>query len=368
MFSRLVIDTTPIHLAVECKFFLQFLSHPQVQDYEVLALLLQHTSYKGTQNDYYGRTPLDYAVTGFVIKLIPTKFFSDPSILSLLLSKMTTESKRNLRVPLRTAVEMGKTENAMMLLELFKLPELSVANLSFNILDEVIVHGSVEMVEHLIKKKVHTHPDMHPLHAAARSTKPENLQFLIQTGLFDINARDSFGQTPLVEACKRNSKAVDILLDHPDVDVNILSPGNIGPLQLLLSNGRIKLAIRILEKSDHHINSRTAKNKQTPLQAFLDSEFDKSQKLEQVKLLIQYGAKPDKDEAILYVTAKQELVDVLEYFLRDMRFSALQGLQNGTTALAGAAEAKLTKHELHKLLSLIFIFGGVLYTIVWRLY
>src|SRR5688572_19757685 len=104
-----------------------------------------------------------------------------------MLSKFPSHKLEWLKSPLKLAVQRGRMDNVMILLDLLK----DVSNLGYNLLDEVIKFGNVEVIARLISLKVHNLPNTYPLHVAVKFGTSENLHYLLQTGLFDINQLDN---------------------------------------------------------------------------------------------------------------------------------------------------------------------------------
>ena len=83
------------------------------------------------------------------------------------------------------------------------------------ILEELVQQGKSELISKFPSKKMYT-----PLHTAASRGSVEALKLLLEYK-FDVNVLDTCGNTAMHEACRvGNIEIIDILLQHPSIDVS----------------------------------------------------------------------------------------------------------------------------------------------------
>lgn len=91
------------------------------------------------------------------------------------------------------------------------------------------------------------------LHFVAKQKAPEFISFLLESSFFDINSKDNFGNTPLINACNTNNTELAKILIKQGGKLNFFNSQGMSPLILAAINNNLDL-IDFLIQSGAHIN------------------------------------------------------------------------------------------------------------------
>ena len=89
-----------------------------------------------------------------------------------------------------------------------------------------------------------------PLHFAARRGNSEIVQVLLEHPSVDINAKDDSGKTALHLACSEGHKKVCELLVNHGADIKAISLDKTTPLHNAINNGHSEVAWMILQRGE----------------------------------------------------------------------------------------------------------------------
>jgi hypothetical protein len=126
----------------------------------------------------------------------------------------------------------------------------------------------------------------HPFHSAAFSGNFEMVRILIEYDPADINARDRYGWTPLIQASQghnfKDGSVLRLLLEH-GADINVQDVDGWTPLYMASKNGALEV-VRLLLEHGANVEVKDREGK-TALQKAADGGHD-----EIMKLLREHGA------------------------------------------------------------------------------
>jgi ankyrin repeat protein len=116
-----------------------------------------------------------------------------------------------------------------------------------HVFDAIIAREDVNL-------KVITHNHFTLLHIAAKH--PRMMHALLTRGGIDVNAINSDGMTALHRAIKaENSKVISMLMEQPDINVNICTARKGAPLQYALTRTTEDIAVKLIAFPNTDINS-----------------------------------------------------------------------------------------------------------------
>ncbi|XP_070207922.1 uncharacterized protein [Littorina saxatilis] len=128
-----------------------------------------------------------------------------------------------------------------------------------------------------------SHINSTPLHMAAYSNLVQVVQVLLQMGV-DVNAKDDSGDTPLIDALLRKSRAVaDILLDSENIDVSAVNHRGISALHAACLRSYPSAVQKILERDTSNVD-KWMDGEYAPLHLAADNDC-----VENIRMLLLLG-------------------------------------------------------------------------------
>uniref|UniRef100_A0A1X7T6D4 Uncharacterized protein n=1 Tax=Amphimedon queenslandica TaxID=400682 RepID=A0A1X7T6D4_AMPQE len=179
--------------------------------------------------------------------------------------------------------------------------------------------GSIEAVDILLINGARTdivdEDGVTLLHCAGESGKVEMLEFWINRGEYDVNAKDKSNRTPLFTAVKSGSiEVVDVLLTNGS-RTDVVDKCCTTPLHFASETGNGNIIKLLITKGNADVNA-IDENSRTPLFNAVESGS-----IEAVNILFANGARTDvasKDgETLLHCASKSGKVGMLEFCIKN---------------------------------------------------
>eukprot|EP00761_Pharyngomonas_kirbyi_P008879 gb/GECH01008891.1/.p1 GENE.gb/GECH01008891.1/~~gb/GECH01008891.1/.p1 ORF type:complete len:419 (+),score=83.96 gb/GECH01008891.1/:1-1257(+) len=172
-----------------------------------------------------------------------------------------------------------------------------------------------------------------PLHVTcSRNTKNEtkkilDMLFTQYRDYIDVNVQTKSGFTPLQQACaKGNEHAVNLLLDHPKIDIELLNNNKNNALHIAARAGNATI-ISLLSRVYQNLEQRGQKGR-TPLKILIDNKKWKSVSIliSNANIDIQYLINSPYNEAIFKVLIHLNQISLIETLIQYIEHSQKQEL------------------------------------------
>lgn len=317
---------TLLHLATS------FHMHDTHDALKIMKMLLAHPDIDPNAQEVDGDTPLHHAVrTGLLdwVKLLLGTNNIDVNAL-----------ERGRNTPLNLASTRGALDVVQCLLNA-KETDINLPNLSGSTpLGSAIKYGHISIVCLLLERKdiwvnmVRVGPSqITALTQALWSRERDIVKLILQHPDLDVNMPNEFGLTPLMQTLDWGYfKLAELILQHPDVDVNIPDKFGLTPLMKTSDRGYFKLAELLLQKPNIDVRARNKKG-ETAFFFAVRAQNDKIAKLLLNKGNFETVVGNERDYREIHWAAQYGRVELLEFLIGDQSVDSITNDMNSHQAL-----------------------------------